>query len=70
MQESLVFLNNIIGILGRDHFPKDDVVFIDYFQKDDIWRLGQTDHQKITIFGRRSLWTAPYVLRRLFLSIS
>ena len=44
---------------GRDHFPKDDVVFIDHFQKDDILRLGQTDHQKITIFGRRSLWMLP-----------
>ena len=21
---------------GRDHFPKDDVVFTDHFQKDDI----------------------------------
>ena len=53
-KKSLVFSTR-----GRDHFPKDDVVFIDHFQKDDIWRFGQTDHQKITIFGRRSLWTLP-----------
>ena len=24
------------GGWGRDHFPKDDVVFTDHFQKDDI----------------------------------
>ena len=31
----ITFFNNVIGILGRDHFPKDDVVSIDHFQKDD-----------------------------------
>ena len=24
------------GGWGRDHFPKDDIVFTDHFQKDDI----------------------------------
>ena len=45
--------------VGRDYFPKDDVVFIDHFQIDDVWRLGQTDRQKIMIFRQRSLWMVP-----------
>ena len=61
MQELLVILTGGPGPGGRDHFSKDDVVFIDHFHIDDIERFGWTDHQKIAIFGRRSLWMVPNV---------
>ena len=38
-----------LEVQGRDHFPKDDVVFTDHFQKDDIWRHRPTDCEKIAI---------------------
>ena len=38
-----------LEVQGRDHFPKDDVVFTDHFQKDDIYRHRRTDREKISI---------------------